>query len=406
MKINPIRALSVFAVLALILILSTPAQAAAPYGVDHLRGRWDGGIDGFDGREESFVLMLDKYGVDPSNPNAFIYNGCMKVGGGGYAPVSVRAVALANEEFDLTIFGTALGQVIKMTGRAFTNAARVTDDLSSGIWQTAWQEGDWSAFHHDRRKPNCSSVNLGDELWFHGDIYTAVGLASNGERAENSILESFTNIVSSGVRVDLPGGGTMVIPFYTDLFSPGADFVTEFRYLQMFDGLPASGQTYDFTLLDPFGQPIPGANSTDIWLSCPQDAPRNVAASLSANGLEMTWDAVPPAAGFDPGGPAALGFYQIEVGNPNNGGNFGAGGMHTNAHLIPFVGFGGFAPGFPDGMNFGSALSELPDGTYWIETIAFSAAVHAGGFGHECQIRSWDEQVYFDKLGDTITILP
>lgn len=406
MKTNLINILSVFAILALIFIPLASVHAAAPYGVDHLRGRWDGAINGFDGREEPIVLMLKKYGADPSSSDTFVYNGCMKVGGGVYAPVSVRAVALADEKFDITIFGTAFGQVIKMTGLVFTNGARVTDDLASGVWQTAWQAGDWSAYHHDRREPKCPLVNLNGELWFHGDTYSAVGFSSNGERGEDSILEGFTNIVSSGIRVDMPGGGTMVIPYYTDLFSPNADFITEFRYLGMFNGLPVSGGTYSFTLLDLFGQPISGATSTDIWMACPQDAPRNVEASLSAEGLEMTWDAVPPVSGFDPSGPTPLGFYQIEVGSPIGGGNFGAGGMQTNSHLIPFAGFGGFAPGFPDGMNFGNALLELADGTYRIDTIAFSTAVHTGGFGLECQIRSWSEQVYFDKLGNTITPLP
>jgi len=407
MKIQSLfRLFLVQAVISALLVSALPVQAAAPYGVDHLRGRWDGVINGFDGSDQPFVLMLDKYGVDPSSANAFLYNGCMRVGGGLYAPVSARAVALAYDQFDLTLFGTAYGQVIKMTGMVFTNAARVTDDPADGVWQTASQAVDWSAFHHDRREPNCPSVNLGGELWFRGDVYAAVGFGSSGNRNETTILESETNIVSSAVRVGLPGGRTMLIPFFTDLFSPNVDFITSFRFLGTPEGLPSSSGTYTFTLLDVFGQPIAGAVSTDIWLACSQDAPRNVSAEMVDDGMMMTWDPVSPVAGFDPGGATPAGFYQIEIIRSGEGGVFGAGGLRLTSHLIPFAGFGGFAPGSPDGMNFGSSLDELAEGTYITDTVAFSEAVHAGGFGLECQIRSWDEQVSFEKSGDMITLLP
>lgn len=407
MKIKSLfRLFLVQAVISALLVSALPVQAAAPYGVDHLRGRWDGVINGFDGSDQPFVLMLDKYGADPSNANAFLYNGCMKVGSGSYAPVSARAVALAYDQFDLTLFGTAYGQVIKMIGMAFTNAARVTDDPADGVWQTAWQAGDWSAFHHDRREPNCPGVNLGDGLIFQGDSYAAIGLDSDGNMYPGTLLEGFTNIVSSGMRVTMPDGTSVDAPFFTDLFSPTVNFIDSFRFLTNLPDLPVSNGTYTFALLDVFGQPIAGATTADIWHACMQDAPRNVTASVDASGITASWDQVPTVPGFDPNGITPLGFYQIEL-NPITGdGSFGAGGIRNTSHLIPFMPFGGFAPGFPDGENFGKALSELGDGEYVFDTIAFSVAVHPGGFGLECQIRSWDEQVYFEKSGDTITLLP
>jgi len=111
-------------------------------------------------------------------------------------------------------------------------------------------------------------------------------------------------------------------------------------------------------------------------------------------------------AGFDPGGSVPLGFYQIELRPLNGDGSYGAGGIHSTFHLIPLGGFGGFAPGFPDGVDFGNGLLELADGSYVFDTIAFSEAVHAGGFGLECQIRTSDEQVSFEKSGEMIALQP
>lgn len=413
MKINSVfRAASLLVLLSMVMASASPVLAAPPNGVDHLRGRWDGIVQSLLGEDQSFVLLLDESGPDPDDAQARLYNGCMTFGRDGvYAPISARVMPLGNENYDLILFGTAGGGVIKFTGTVVTGGPSVKDDSTNGVWQTADGSGDWFAQHHDRREPKCPTLNLGSDLWFQGDTYAAIGFSSDGGRNETTILESMTNIVSSGVRVELPGGGTMVIPFFTDLFSPNVDFVSEFRFLGAPEGLPDSGGTYTFTLLDIFGQSIAGATSTDTWLACPQDAPRHVSAELGTDGIFMTWDPVTPASGFDPGGFTPLGFYQVEVFSSGGDGGYGAGGIHTASHLIPYAGFGGSAPGFPDGNDFGNGLLELPDAQlpnawYGIDTIAFSVAVHTGGFGLECQIRSWDEQVYFEKSGETITLLP
>ncbi len=410
MKPRFVHVLVIFILLAALAISVIPAGAAPPNSVDHLRGRWDGAIQNLYSEDQPFRLLLDRSGPDPNDPQAALYNGCMAVGDGAdFAPVSARVVALGNEEFDLAIFGTVTGGgfVIKLTGLARTFGAGVTDDDAAGQWQTAEETGDWSAIHHDRRQVKCPAVEFDDGLFFGGDVYGIVGIAPEGEEgSQGTILESFTNIVSSAVRVNLPGGGTMIIPFFTDLFSPGVDFINTFRFLGDQGGLPVSGGTYTFTLLDAFGDPIPGATATDVWQSCEVDAPRNVSAALDATGLVLTWDAVAPVAGFDPSAAEPLGFYQIELGSLSGDGGFGAGGIHLTSHLIPFAGFGGYALGFPDGENYGNSLLELPDGSYVIDTITFAQAVHAGGVGLECQVRAWEEQVRFEKSGGTITLLP
>jgi len=265
--------------------LSGNALAAPPNGVDHLRGRWDGVVQGLFGEDQPFVLMLDEFAPDPNDALAFLYNGCMAVGvNAGYTPISARVLPLGNENFDLTLFGTAGGAVIKMTGLAFTGDPRVKDDPASGAWQTSDEQGDWYALHHDRREPNCPAVNLGGKLSFRGDVYAAVELDPNGGWQE-SILEGFSNIVSSGMRVTLPNGSTVDAPLFTDLFSPTVDFIDSFRFLTSFPGLPISNGTYSFALLDVFGQPIPGATSADVWLACLQDAPRNVTAAAGPSGI-------------------------------------------------------------------------------------------------------------------------
>ena len=58
------------------------------------------------------------------------------------------------------------------------------------------------------------------------------------------------------------------------------DFIDEFRFLGNLDGFPEAGGTYTFTLLNVHGQPIAGATTSDTWLACTVDAPRNVSATV------------------------------------------------------------------------------------------------------------------------------
>ncbi|NOH02304.1 MAG: hypothetical protein HND47_10285 [Chloroflexi bacterium] len=390
----------------LLAVVTGVAYAAPPNGVDHLRGRWDGAFNGLFGEDVSFRLLLDESRPDPNDPQAALYNGCMALQPEGqYAPVSARVVMLGNEQYDFTLFGTVGGAVIKLTGLIEARAPSVQDDSAGGAWQTSNEAADWSANHHDRRNPQCPEVRLGDDLYFQASVNAVVGIQPDEFRDEGNIIEGFSNIVSSGLQASLPDGSTVTVPFYTDLFSPNVNFVDIFRFLEGYPGLPAAGEVYTFTLLDVFGQPIPGATATDVWYACSMDAPRNVAATVDADGIHVVWDAAPSAPGFDP--PNFIGFYQIEL-YPDGGGGFGFGsnGILSPAHLIPFDSFGGGAPGTPDGYDFGASLAEFDNGVYFFDVISFSEGFGAGSVGLECQIRAYEEQVRFEKSGGTVTLLP
>jgi hypothetical protein len=185
------------------------------------------------------------------------------------------------------------------------------------------------------------------------------------------------------------------------------NFSDNFRYAGAFSGLPVSGGAYSFTLLDAVGEPIPGATITDIWLACLVDAPRNVSATVDAGGILVAWEPVMPVPGFDPSGSPSLGFYQIELSSEIGGGSaYGANGIHTIFHLIPKAGFSGFAPGSPDGNDFGNSLLELADGTYGFSVIAFAQAAPgsvAGGL--ECQVRASAERIRLEKTDAAFTII-
>ncbi len=246
----------------------------------------------------------------------------------------------------------------------------------------------------------------GNGLWLQAGITGVRNIDKEGNFNDGFNSHGDTNIVSSGMQVISPDGSSTIIPFYTDVFSPNVDFINVFRYLQGSDGsLPVAGGTYTFTLLDAFGSPIAGTTQTDTWYGCTMDAPRNVAASVNSDGISVTWDAVAPAPGFDPS--ASLGFYQIELRPANiNEMVFGTGGIHSTNHLIPADGFGGSAHGYPDGEDFGKALSELDDGNYTFDVISFSEApVPEPNVGPECQVRANAEQVSFEKSGGILTII-
>ena len=403
------RLANIFFIFAIVFVaMGTPisATAATPLGVDHLRGRWDGLLQNLHEEDQPFTLLLNKFGPDPNDPQAAIYGGCIAIGAAAYfTPVSARVLLIGTEQFDLTLFGTAATMdtafIVKLTGLAKTFAANVTDDLASGTWKTSDQQGDWSATHHDRRNPKCPAVQVNNNLFFHPDVYAGVVVQDEGVN-EGTLLEGYTNIVSTGMKIVAPDGIVMIAPFFTDIFSPSVDFINEFRFLTNTPGLPQTGAVYRFTLLDVFGQPIPGSTTSDIWSACTMGPPQNVSAALAPLGLMVTWDPVPVAPGFDPGGDPQLGFYQIELSGP-----YGASGIITASHLIPFADFGGFAPGSPNGNDMGMALDLFDDGTYSFGVISFSQpAPESGGSGLECQIRDAREQTSFEKAGTVYTILP
>ena len=129
----------------------------------------------------------------------------------------------------------------------------------------------------------------------------------------STIFEGFTNIASSGMFVERPDGSTLIVPPFTDIFTPTIDFVTEFRYVIEEESAPIPGEAYTFTLLDPLGNPIEGTTTTDVFYACLANAPSNASANVVSSGLDLDWDDVAVTSSFNP--PNGLGFYQVHKQN-------------------------------------------------------------------------------------------
>jgi hypothetical protein len=186
-------------------------------------------------------------------------------------------------------------------------------------------------------------------------------------------LEGFTNIVSTGMLVQWPGGSARVIPFFTDIFSRQADFISQIRYLDSDPGNADTSGPYTFTLLDALGDPIPGTTQTDFWTACTQGMPVHFNPVVTPGlDIDLFWDVVPIAPGFKPA--VGEGFYQIELYAEPFVPEilFGAHDIGVANHRIPWNDFGGDAPRFEDGRDGGLALSQLDNGDYHVEVMAFS----------------------------------
>jgi hypothetical protein len=164
--------------------------------------------------------------------------------------------------------------------------------------------GTWTARHHDRRRKECPPVEI-PPLSFGVDVRAQCNYRNEKLELVKTIFEGMTDIVSSGVLVETPNGLSVYLPPYTDIFSPDVDFVSKFRYIIPFDEadeeFPSEGKPYYFTLLDVFGDPIPGSTQTDIWTGCLISAPTNITATVKGDQrLKVTWDSVEQAEGFNP----------------------------------------------------------------------------------------------------------
>jgi hypothetical protein len=305
--------------------------------------------------------------------------------------------------------------VIQFFGPVYTFGEGVPDDKAGGEESRIRTEfldgGKWTATHHDRRKKECPPVEI-PPLSFSVDVRAQHNLRGGQVELIKTILEAQTDIASSGVLVEKPDGSRVTLPPYTDIFSPDVDFVSRFRYTIPFDLAdnvdPIAGQPYYFTLLDVLGNPIPGSLKTDIWTGCFISAPRNFVASISANNdIDVEWDEVPTANGFDPAN--GVGFYQIEIGgwNPWSPDIYGSNLIKSTTHIVPWNDFTPPSPGYPDGYDLGIALNRFPDNrTYGIRIEAFSRPpLGSGGQNHECAVVDFNENIYFQKFVDRISLI-
>jgi hypothetical protein len=185
-------------------------------------------------------------------------------------------------------------------------------------------------------------------------------------------LQIMTNIVVDSVRVDLPDGGSIVVPPFTDVFTPGVDQTTVLRFLTCEPGMPLAGGEYVFTGLDAAGESIPEARNTDIWVGVePPNPPTNVRAEVIEDGILVSWDESPIVPGsFEPAAKPQLGFYQLTIDRTETRELvYGAGAISACSWLIPQD-----RADFIQGKECGLSLSEMADGTYHLSASILSMA--------------------------------
>lgn len=230
-----------------------------------------------------------------------------------------------------------------------------------------------------------TTANFGVDLYFQADAHvwlSGPGALAPEARSPRVLLQVLTNMVVDSVRVDLPGGGSVVLPRYTDAFSPGVDWTTLFRFLTWEPGVSTAGAEYTFIGLDEGGEPVPGARDTDVWVGVePPDPPANVRCELTDYGILVSWDEGPMIPGsFEPAAGPQLGFYHFQVGSVGAWEVvYGAAGISASPHLIPRN-----KVDFVEGKDFGLSLSELQDGAYRLVPRVISFAPQGSlGKGNE-----------------------
>jgi hypothetical protein len=378
--------------------------ASANRGVDDLRGRWD--IVVHEPNSESrnfFVYVNDSQAIQ----NGSLATGCMESPESGVlAPLSMQSQRVEGG-YNVKFASTVVPQVgnpfiIQFTGSVEVFGRGLRDDRAEGtvIWGTSGV-GNWEGTHHNRQETECPPVET-PPFQFRADVWALHDLHPN-QALYRSIFSGYTDIVSSGLLVQKPDGTAIVVPPFTDIFSPNVDFITSFRYLTVKPGEPVSGEPYTLTLLDALGNPIPGTTKTDVWTGCFITPPRNLRAFQQQNlDINLAWDSVPSAPGFDPAN--GTGFYQIFLQPQSSWSNsYGAYGIRSTYHIIPWNDFLPPARGVPDGFDVGEGLNRLFDGAYRTFVKSFSEPPpNSLGVGHECAIVDFSEALYFDKAGDSI----
>jgi hypothetical protein len=416
---NLMKKLKSLIILVLIwsILLITSSCSSEDQVINNLRGRWD--IDwNFNGAEDGnlppMILFINDIRPSTDLQDTYYAVGCMRsTDTDAFMPLSMRAdFSIDDNTYNVVILGTIVPIteiepfVIRLEGKIEIGGKAVTDDTAAGDLTTEVDIGTWTGSHHDRRSTKCPSLSdFGQGA--QGDVYGTQDLAFQPPKYW-STYEIHTTIVSSGLLVERPDGSTFIVQEFTDVFSPGVDFTGHFRFLENFEGSLISAEAYKFVLLDVFGDPIPGTESSDIWLGCDTGAPTNLITSAgSANTFFLSWDSVNVVPGkFEPASDPQIGFYQISI-SPfewDGGQNYGANGIQSPSHQIPWDILVPGQPGIPDGWDYGQALSEFDDGLYQVssEVISFPSA-GSGGFGHECSVNDSSEFLMMEKQAGVVS---
>jgi hypothetical protein len=234
------------------------------------------------------------------------------------------------------------------------------------------------------------TANFAVDLHFSTDAYVLLNGPATlplEERTVCVLLNIMTNIVMDSVRVDLPDGGPVIVPAYTDLNSPEVDQTTLLRFCICTPSMPIAGGEYNFTALDAAGEPIPGVRDTDIWVGVePPTPPTNVRTELTEDGILVSWDESPIIPGsFEPAADPQLGCYGLWINRIETGETvYGAEPISGSPHLIPQD-----KAKFIQGEDRGLSLGEMEDGTYCLSAGLHSVAPE-GSLGKGCEYNCSD----------------
>jgi hypothetical protein len=399
-------------VLIISLLIPTSLVSAADNGVDDLRGRWDLElIFNQDGFHLSPIAYITNVRLSTEVPGRYFASGCVRSPDtDAFMPLSMRAdYSIDTNSYEIFLLSTIVPPepygpyVFRLIGEIGIGESGLKDDAASGTLKTSFDQGSWTATHHDRRETKCPAVN-GTDFGVQGDVYAAEDL-TNGRSTYYSQFGADTIIVSSGMLVEVPDGTSFIMPQYTDVYSPDVDFIGRFRYSINFPGAPISGEPYKFVLLDALGEPIPGTESTDIWYDCAQDAPQNLIVENAFPGeVNLTWQAVADVPGqFEPGADPQIGFYQIDIstiGDMESYQIYGSNWISSLRHVIPSAGLVPGQTGTPDGFDFGVPLQDFPDGRFRLDLGAYSFSPVSEGYGLECQVYDPSARLIITKLGN------
>jgi hypothetical protein len=285
----------------------------------------------------------------------------------------------------------------------FTGSIDAGVGKAEGLWESGEQAGEWRGERHAGEVPESPAFDLATSgLWMHYDLLAAIHTSDqNASIVGNQMqMDVTTNIAAGSVVVQRPDGSELILDATTDIFSPGVDFVAEFRFAANIEGQPDEGD-YVFRFLDPVGEPLRGIEGRDVWSGCEALAALNVQAAVEAGGLRTSWSPVP---GFNP--IDSEGFYQIEIGpDSGEGKGYGANHIQQRSHFIPFAPFVPGASGSPDGQDYGVGLGEFADGSYsMVIYVFYPASAAPGGVGFECQLSAEDEILTLEKQGGEFSI--
>jgi hypothetical protein len=360
-------------------------------------------------------IVIDKTAPIPDSDEGSQYvSGYVVFGedplGDPIAPLSGVAVSTGEGLYEVQIWSTDLSPVIEAEDIEdvhahpilFTGLMDTGEGEGEGQWESGEESGDWQTEHQAEVAPDSPAFDL-EHSGLRIDYGVTASIHTEDQNGTTSgqygQLEVLTNIAVSEVVVLTPDGGEIILEHFTDIFSPGVDFISEFRFGIGFEGLPEVGE-YVFNFHDPMGEPLPGVKGVDVWGGCQALAPLNVRGSVGSDGIMISWSQVP---GFDPSNPE--GFYQIEIySETDEGKHYGSNHIQQTSHLIPYATFSPGSIGYPDGENYGTGLSQLGDGSYDLVVYVFMPAKE--GIGQDCQVMAEDEVVTVEKSGGEFAVNP